>query len=34
MCWCGNKREVSKDLIPEQEEEEEEEEEGVMDAGS
>jgi hypothetical protein len=31
MCWCGNKREVSKGLIPE---EEEEEEEGVTDAGS
>ena len=30
MCWCGNKREVSKGLIPE----EEEEEEGVTDAGS
>jgi len=26
MCWCGNKREVSKGLIPEEEEEEEEEE--------
>ena len=32
MCWCGNKREVSKGLILE--EEEEEEEEGVMDAAS